>query len=86
MEEEFGERDPKAIYKVVVVLAIILIFISSYLIATEIFGAKKGCEKLDGIYSLEIYPPQHLCNGLGFSEYSIGGWKFDSDRDFRYNG
>ncbi len=86
MGEEFGERDPKAIYKIIVVLAVIFIFISSYLIATEIFGAKKGCESLNGIYSLKIYPPKHLCDNRNFSEYSIGGWNFDSNMDLRYGG
>jgi len=81
-KDEFGERDPKAIYKILFVIGILAIILSFFLIAGEFLEVIGACEDLNGKYSFKIYPTQHLCNNQNFSEYNIGGWNFDSNRDF----
>jgi len=82
---KFTIEDSKIIYKVLIGIGIMALIVSLLLIAGEILGAKKNCNSLNGTYSLKIYPTQHLCNNQNFSKYSIGGWDFDSNKNYEIN-
>lgn len=82
-EDDFGKEDPTSIYKILFIIGIIAIIISLFLIVGEFLDASNACKNLNGKYSIKIYPPQHLCNNQNFSKYNIGGWDFDSNKDFK---
>ena len=61
--------NPKLIWTSLILFAIGLILFSVYLVANEISDARKECENLGGVYSVEFFAG-HLCNGEKFIKYN----------------
>lgn len=77
MEKTTSEK----IFKVILIIGIVLIFLGVSLISYEIHGAKKFCSSVEGDYLLHIRLNMvaHLCDNEEILQFS-NGWDFKQNR------
>jgi len=68
-EKENSKINSKTYLIFLILFSIGIIIVASYLITNEILDAKKSCENLGGLYSIEFLKG-HLCNGERFVKYN----------------
>ena len=63
------EINPKFIWTALMLGAVGMILLSVYLVINEISDARKECNSIGGLYSVEFFAG-HLCNGEKFIKYN----------------
>jgi len=66
----------KLICNILIFISILMILLCSYLIYSEISGAKEYCNELGWEYNLK-FPDKHLCNNKTLVKYDYG-WGFEN--------
>ncbi len=78
--EEINILETLTSWKFLLGILIGIIILTGVLIYSEIFQAKKSCEKIKGTYALTKL--KHFCNNKSYYKYSDGRWDFNRTINF----
>jgi len=75
MDEEF-KLEPKDIWNAVILIAVGIILVMSYIIVSEFVGAKQGCNDLGGEFKYSF--PDYYCDTIPIYKYE-DGWDYSRE-------
>jgi len=73
--KELSANNKRIVLNLIMGVSVSLFLIFTFLIISEIYSAKKGCEEMGGIYEYKVV--NHLCDGEQFYEYTDGSWNWE---------